>query len=118
MIVLWLFYFDVVDARRPPLLDEYETDSDADLSYNKDEVKMPVLADLDDNTTCVLCKEGTWSEWGMKILKIKNNEQPNVFSLCSLQNESVGYLIMRNYGLSVLFSLLWEIQKGSIHKRT
>ena len=59
MIVLWLFYLDVVDARHPPLLDEYETDSDADLSYNKDEVKMPVLADLDDNTTCVLCKEGT-----------------------------------------------------------
>lgn len=49
MIVLRLFYLDVVDARRPPLLDEYETDSDADLSYNKDEVKMPVLADLDDN---------------------------------------------------------------------
>ena len=108
MIVLWLFYLDVVDARRPPLLDEYETDSDADLSYNKDEVKMPVLADLDDNTTYVLRKEGTWSEWRMKILKINKNEQINVCSLCSLQNESVGYLSMRNYGLSALFSFIGD----------
>ena len=76
---------------------------------------MLVLADLDDNTTCVLRKEGTWSGWRMKILKTNKNEQANV---CTLQNESVWYLIMRKYGLSVLFSLLWEIQKGSIHKRT
>ena len=79
---------------------------------------MLVLADLDDNTTCVLRKEGTRSQWRMKILKTNKNEQANVCTLCSLQNESVWYLIMRKYGLSVLFSLLWEIQKGSIHKRT
>ena len=40
----------------------------------------------------------------MKILKINKNEQPNVCSVCSLQNESVGWLIMRNYGIRGAFS--------------
>ncbi|CAH3129144.1 unnamed protein product, partial [Porites lobata] len=50
---------DSSSTKRSGEVINYETDSDADLFYNKDGVRMPMLPDLDDNTTYVLRKEGT-----------------------------------------------------------
>ena len=47
---------------------------------NKDKVEMPMLPDLDDNTTSVLRQECTCSEcsWRMKILKVNKIELPKL----------------------------------------
>ena len=63
------------------------TYAEASLSDNEEKVEMPMLPDLDDNTTSVLRQQWTCSEcsWRKKILKVNKIELPKL---------SVGFILL------------------------